>query len=125
VFADLVNGADIGMVQRRGSFGFTLEAAERLRILRYIVRKELQGDETTKIGVLCFVDDAHPTAAEFFDDAVMGDGLADHGAMPMLCGESCGVNLEGKTLKKGKPNLEEFEESLLAVIAHRPLLVAS
>src|SRR5277367_624587 len=32
-----------------------------------------------KTGVLSLVNDAHTAAAELFDDAVVRDGLADHG----------------------------------------------
>jgi len=31
-----------------------------------------------QLHVLGFVDDTNPSAAEFFDDLVVGDGLADH-----------------------------------------------
>jgi hypothetical protein len=34
-------------------------------------------DETAEPNVLGFVDDAH-SAAQFLDDAAVGDGLADH-----------------------------------------------
>jgi hypothetical protein len=35
-------------------------------------------------GVLRFVYDAHPATAELLDDAVVRDGLADHGIGAML-----------------------------------------
>src|ERR1700676_1595979 len=49
---DLVNGADIRMIQGRGGFGLALETAERLGILGYVVRQELEGYETAKLDVL-------------------------------------------------------------------------
>ena len=39
---------------------------------------ELEGNEAVQPRVLCFVDHTHPAAAQFFDDAIMRDGLADH-----------------------------------------------
>ena len=45
-----------------------------------IFGQELQRNETSKLGVLSLVDDTHPAAAEFLDDAVVRDGLANHGA---------------------------------------------
>ena len=78
VFVDFVDGADVGMIQRGGGLGFAFETGQGLRIFGYIVRQEFQGDEAVKFGVFGFVDYAHAAAAEFFDDAVMRDGLADH-----------------------------------------------
>ena len=34
-----------------------------------------------ELHVLGFVDHTHPSAAEFLDDAVVRDGLTDHGAL--------------------------------------------
>src|SRR5271157_3696028 len=42
VLADFVDRADIRVVQRRGSLGFALEAAQSMRVLRYIVRQEFE-----------------------------------------------------------------------------------
>ena len=78
VLADFIDGADVGMVQRGGGAGFAAEAFERLWVVATVVRKELQGDEATELGVFGFVDHAHPAAAELFDNAVVRDGLADH-----------------------------------------------
>ena len=77
LFADVVNGADVGMIERGSGFGFALEAFERLRVVREIVGEEFQGDEAIEARVFGFVDDAHSAAAEFFDDAVMGNCAAD------------------------------------------------
>ena len=79
VLADFVDGADIGMIQRGSGAGFAAETFERLRIADEIFGKKFKGDEAAEFGVLGFVDDTHASAAEFFDDAVMGDGLADRG----------------------------------------------
>ena len=45
LFINLVNCADVGMVQSGSGFGLTLETAESLGIFSYIVREELQGNE--------------------------------------------------------------------------------
>jgi hypothetical protein len=75
--ADFMNGADIGMIQRGSGLGFTLETLKRLLIPYDVVRKEFQGNETVQLGVFGFVDDAHASAAEFFDDMKMCNGAAD------------------------------------------------
>jgi hypothetical protein len=38
-----------------------------------------RGDEAIKAGVLGLIHDTHPAAAEFLNDAIVRDGLADHG----------------------------------------------
>src|SRR5260370_9708099 len=77
-FTNVVNGADVRMIQRRGCLGLAPKAREGLLIARKIGREKLQGDETMKPDVFSFVDHTHPAAAEFLDDAVVRDGLADH-----------------------------------------------
>ena len=79
VLADVVNGADVGMVQRGGGLGFALETAQRLRVSGDVVGKKFQRDEAVQARVFGLVDNAHAAAAELFDDAVVRDGLADHG----------------------------------------------
>src|SRR5260370_34650193 len=78
LLADIVNCADVGVIQSRGGLGFALEAGKCLRVTRHFVWKKLQGDEAMQPGVLGFVDHAHPAADEFLNDAVMGDGVVDH-----------------------------------------------
>ena len=77
-FADVVNGADVGMVQGGGGFGFAAETLERLAVLGDVFREEFQGDEAIEAGVFGLVDDAHAAAAQLFNNAVVRDGLADH-----------------------------------------------
>ena len=77
-FADLVDRADVGMVQRRRGPSFAAEAGQRLRVSGNVFGQELERDEAAKLGVFGLVDHTHPAAAELFDDAVVRDGLADH-----------------------------------------------
>ena len=78
LLADVVNGADIGMVQGRGRLRFALEAAEGLRIFGYIFGKELQRDEAVQSRVFGLVNHTHAAATEHLNDSVVGNGLADH-----------------------------------------------
>src|ERR1019366_1590251 len=78
LLADLMDCADIGMVQSGSGSRFAAKAFDRLKVLGHIVRQELQGDEAAQFGVLSLVDHTHPAAAEPFNDAVVRDGLADH-----------------------------------------------
>jgi hypothetical protein len=90
--ADVVNGADIGMVQRRGCAGLTPETFHCLRVAGNVIWQELERDETAEFGVLSLVNHTHPAAAELFHDAVARDGLADHWMGQMLRGLSRQVN---------------------------------
>ena len=78
VLANFVNGADIRMIQGRGSTRLTTEALQRLRVLRNVVGKKLQSDETSERSVFGLVDHTHATTAQLPDDAIVRNGLADH-----------------------------------------------
>ena len=78
MFTDLVNRADIRMVKSGSRSCFTTEALERLRVLHNVIRKEFERNESSKIGVLGFIDHTHTTATELLDDAVVRNGLTDH-----------------------------------------------
>ncbi len=75
---DLMDRADIWMVEGGSSAGFAAETFQCLWVLRQFVWQEFQGDEPTKRDVLGLVHHAHTAATEFLDDAVVRDGLADH-----------------------------------------------
>ena len=92
VLADLVDRADVGVVQRRSGTGLAAETFERVRIAGNVSRKEFQGDKSAQADVFGLVDYAHASAAEFLDDAVVRDGLAYHGPGRMLRRESGRVN---------------------------------
>ena len=79
IFLNVVDGADVRVIQSGGGARFPLETFEGLRIFRDVVRKKFQGDETTELGVFGLVDHAHSAAAEFFDDAVVRDRFGRRG----------------------------------------------
>src|ERR1700679_688693 len=76
ILANFVDGASVWMIQGSSRLGFALEPAEGLRIIGYVVAQELEGYNAPKICILSFVNDAHATASEFFDDAKVRDGAA-------------------------------------------------
>ena len=45
LLADVVDRADIGMIQRGCGLGFELKAGQRVRIVGNLLRQELEGDE--------------------------------------------------------------------------------
>ena len=76
--ADVVNGADVGMVQRGSGLGLAAETLQSLAVLGDVFREEFQGDEAIEAGVFGLVNDTHAATTQLFDDAVVRDGLADH-----------------------------------------------
>ena len=82
LLANVVNRADVGVVQCGRGLCFTLKAGQRLRVSGDFIGQEFQGDKSAQPGVLGLVDDPHPAATELLDNAVVRDGLADHGIEP-------------------------------------------
>ncbi len=78
VLADLVNRADVRMVQRRRGARLAHEAVGRGAIAGQLIGQELQRDVTAKQKVLGAIDDAHSAAAEHLENAIVRDSLADH-----------------------------------------------
>ena len=86
------------MIERGGRPGFPLKTFASLWILRQFFRKELQGHAAAEALVFRLVNHAHSAAAQFFDDAVMGNCLAQHVAT--MLGRGWGqVNLGSGTCK--------------------------
>src|SRR5580698_7921818 len=79
LLANVIDGADIGMVQGGSGLGLTLKPAEGLRIFGYVFGKEFQGDEAVQPRVFGFVDNTHSATTQAFNDAVVRNGLAYHG----------------------------------------------
>ena len=67
---DIVNGEDVGMVERTGSPRFFFEALLTSLVAAERVRQDLDGDETTQAGVARAVHLAHAAFANQFDDLV-------------------------------------------------------
>jgi len=78
LLSDLVDRADIGMVQGRSRLSLSLKAGQGLWISGYFIGKKLQGNKPVQRYVLSLVDHTHPATAEFLDNAVVRDGLTNH-----------------------------------------------
>ena len=61
-FADLIDGAYIGMIESRGCLGFSPEASQGLRVMGDIIGKKLESDEAVERQVLRLIDDTHSAA---------------------------------------------------------------
>ena len=76
--ADVVYGADVGMVQCGSSLGFALEAGEGLGVSGDVVGQKLEGNKAVQPGVFGFIDHTHAAATDLLDNAVVRDGPTDH-----------------------------------------------
>src|SRR5205814_10270535 len=72
---DFVDGADVRVIQGRSGTGLTAESFERLWIVCEFFGKELQGDVATELEVFGLIHNAHATAADLAEYAVMGNSL--------------------------------------------------
>jgi hypothetical protein len=70
---NIINRANVRVIQCRRSFGLTLEPFQGTRIMRQIVRQEFQCDWTIKPRVFGLIDHTHPPTAQLVDDAVVGE----------------------------------------------------
>ena len=75
---DLVDRADIRMVERGGRLRLGDEPVAGVAILRRLDRQELQRNGASQPDVLGAVDDAHAAGTEALDDPIVRNGLADH-----------------------------------------------
>ena len=64
VFADFIDGANIGMVQGRSRPSLAAEAFQRLWVSRDILGKEFERHKSAERGVFGLVDHTHATSAQ-------------------------------------------------------------
>ena len=77
LFADVVNRANVRMVERGGRLRFAAEPLERGGFAGHFTGEEFQAYGAMQPRVLGLVDDAHASAAKLFGDAVMRNGLPE------------------------------------------------
>ena len=68
--ADVVNGADVRVVQRGDGAGLALEPAPAIRVCRDLARQHLDGDAAPQPIVVGTIDLAHAAFAERGDDLI-------------------------------------------------------
>src|ERR1700722_13084654 len=73
VFANVVDGEDVWMVQRGDGAGFLLEAAEAVGVFRKSLREDFDGDVAAEAGVFCTEDFAHSASADWRDNFVWAE----------------------------------------------------
>src|SRR5271165_1548716 len=78
LFANVVDGADVGVIKRRGGLRLAAKTAQRSGVADHVIGKKFKCDEAVQARVFGFVNDAHASAAEFLDHFVVRDVLPDH-----------------------------------------------
>ncbi len=99
LFANVVEGANVGVIQSGCGLGFALEAGQGLGVAGNFLRQKLECYKTVKPRVFGFVDHAHTATAQPFDDAVVRNSLPDHW-QAMLRGRN-GVSQSGRETGRG------------------------
>ena len=105
-FLDVVNRADVRVVESGGGARFSLEPLQRLAVFRKFFRQKLQRDQPAEFCVLGLIDHAHAAAAEFVHDVVVGDGFVDHGAL-ILSGGSDQPPPKATAVRRSKAKAED------------------
>src|SRR5450432_2712093 len=76
---DIINRADVWMVQGRSSAGLAAKALDGLSVLGSFFGEEFQRQAAAEPSVFGLLDHAHATAAKLFNDAIVADCLTDEG----------------------------------------------
>src|SRR5271169_487530 len=72
-FADVINSADVGMIEGGRRLSFAPESLESGGVVGLLTRQEFQCDCTMKPRILALVDDTHASAAKLFEGAIVRD----------------------------------------------------
>ena len=75
---DLLDGADVGVVQRRRGLGFQDEPLTGVVVARQLGWQQLKRDMPIEVSIEGLVDDPHPAATQLLQDCVVREGLAFH-----------------------------------------------
>ena len=78
VFANVVDGADVLMVEGGGSLGLLHETLFGSGALAQVRREKFQRDGTVQAGVTGLIHNAHAATSELAEDLIVGDGFPDH-----------------------------------------------
>ena len=77
VFAGVVDGDDVGVVESARDLGFAHEALDDLGLVHQLIGQKLDGDLAPERCVFAFIDRTHAAATEQPDDLVFSKGFAD------------------------------------------------
>ncbi len=78
--ADVIQRADVGMIERRNGACFELEALAQFRIGRQLTRQHFDRDQAIEAGIPGAIDFTHPTRAERIENLVRAKASTGHHA---------------------------------------------
>ncbi len=78
---DVMDDADVGVLERGGGLGFVNKPLFGLRIVREFRGEEFEGNEAVELEVPGFVDNAHTASAQVLENLVVRDCCADHSSL--------------------------------------------
>ena len=79
LLANLMNRANVRMVQSRSGASLAAKAFEGLRVAHHVIGQELQRHEAAKLSILGLIDNAHASAAKLLNNAVVRNRAANKG----------------------------------------------
>jgi hypothetical protein len=79
VFADVVNGTDMRVIDARGAACFSPESLECCGVGCQMLRQQLQCYFSAQAHIFRAEDDPHASPAKMLNDAIMRNGTAEHG----------------------------------------------
>jgi hypothetical protein len=104
--ADVVQRADVRMIERGNRLRFTVEALLHLRVVGEVRRKHLDGDRAVQPRIGRLVHLAHAAGTERPDDLVWSEldtGLERHGSGAIIASEAQPVNAQIQTDRCAAP----------------------
>jgi hypothetical protein len=78
IAADIEEGADVGMAERRNCARLALKALPQVCPARGIGPEDLERNDTVQPSVASLIDFTHAAGTELFDNLIVTQCLADH-----------------------------------------------
>ncbi len=79
VLPNIVEGADVGVIEGRRSPGLSTKALNGMGIIEVIERKELNSYWAAQSSVSSPIDDTHPALTDLLKDQIVRDRLSQQG----------------------------------------------
>jgi hypothetical protein len=107
--ADLIDRADVRVVEDRGRLGLVDEPLPGLGVVGQLAGKELEGHGAPELEVVRFVDDAHTAPADLPGDPVLAgdDGPGGEAGQARLDGLGEGSNVGRFSQERGRAGAAE------------------